>query len=95
VLRNIGQDIIAYPNPARKTVRFYWAQAGAVKIEINIYNPAGERVAKLSANNPTVPLDWEVRGLAPGVYFYQATLENNGSNRKTIFRKVAIINEAR
>jgi hypothetical protein len=79
-----------YPNPfnPRTTIRFDILKAGDV--ELNIYNPLGQRVATL-VNERLAPgayqFDWNASILASGVYLYQLKTAEFTQVRKMILMK--------
>ncbi len=88
----LDRDVIAYPNPARGRVIFAWEEAGVDKINIDIYEIAGNRVAALQQSSPpSNTLIWDVGDLAPGIYLYRISITKNGVVKKYGFKKVAIV----
>jgi len=79
-----------YPNPfnPRTTIRFDILKAGDV--ELNIYNPLGQRVAT-PVNERLAPgayqFDWDAASLASGVYLYQLKTAEYTKVRKMILMK--------
>lgn len=82
--------MLAYPNPARDRLTFVFHLDAAAKVEIHVYNLAGEQVAALSGDFPAGPgqsLVWNLADVAPGVYV--ARMAVDGSEKATL--KVAVI----
>ncbi len=82
---------MAYPNPAKETVRFYWEEAGVEKVRVEIYNMAGERIATLEAALPGNGLTWDATGIAPGIYLYQVVLTLDGQEKRLAPSKLAVV----
>ena len=86
-----------YPNPAPQngndftTIRYRLEKSA--KVEIAIYDLAGERIAKFpgpglgSADNE---IAWNLRGVDSGVYFCQIRAEGDGAAR-TVTIKIAVV----
>jgi hypothetical protein len=87
-----NQQIIAYPNPAHGQVTFALAETEAEKIEINIYNLAGERIARVEEQRPAQTIKWDTSSVAPGIYFYRASITLNGKTKQLDVKKLAIVN---
>lgn len=85
-----NKKIIAYPNPAKDLVHFVWEEPQAEKAQVEIFNTAAERVAYFNVNVTGRGVDWNARGIAPGIYFCRITLTVNGSEQKLAVQKVAI-----
>ena len=87
--------VYTYPNPARGdslTFKFYVADKASIEIEV--YNVAGEKVAKLSKINCpaglTSEITWDIRNIASGVYVYRVNAES-ASGGKVVTKKLAVI----
>lgn len=66
-----GKSVVAYPNPARDRMTFVFHLDAAARVEMHIYNLAGEQVANLSGDFPAgrgQSLVWDLKEVAPGVY---------------------------
>jgi hypothetical protein len=85
-----NKKIIAYPNPAKDLVHFVWEEPQAEKVQVEIFNTAAERVASFNAPVTGRGVDWNARGIAPGIYFCRITLTVNGFEQKLAVQKVAI-----
>ena len=61
---------------------------------IDVYNVAGEKVARLTKENCpaglTSEIAWNIRDIASGVYVYRVQAES-ASGRKTVTKKLAVI----
>ncbi len=82
--------MLAFPNPARDRMNFVFHLDSAARVEIRIYNLAGEQVAALSGNFAAgrgQSLVWELKDAAPGVYV--ARMSVDGSAKTTL--KVAVV----
>ena len=88
-------EVYTYPNPARgDTLTFKFRVSEKVSVKIEVYNVAGQRVAKLSrADCPagvTSELPWNIRKIASGVY--QFRFEASGaSGKKFVVKRLAIV----
>ena len=87
--------VYTYPNPAKGdslTFKFYVADKASVSIDV--YNVAGEKVARLTRENCpaglTSEIAWDIRKIASGVYVYRVKAES-ASGAKTVTKKLAII----
>lgn len=86
-----GKPCVAYPNPARGAVRFIWDEPNAERIQIDIFNLSGERIAVLRADHPGQGIVWQTTGIAPGVYCARIVLTVNGARRQLPVKKIAIL----
>lgn len=85
-----GKAVVAYPNPAKDRMTFVFHLETAAKVEIRLYNLAGEQVAALSgdfAAGRGQSLVWNLADAAPGVYL--ARMLVNGSEKAKL--KTAVI----
>lgn len=84
-----GKVALAYPNPGREQINFLIHLEQAAKVEIKIYNLAGERIAglaeNLSAGRGQV-LSWDCRNCASGIFLAKVYVK--GQERQTI--KIAV-----
>ena len=63
--------MLAFPNPARDRMNFVFHLDSAARVEIRIYNLAGEQAAALAgdfAAGRGQSLVWDLKDVAPGVY---------------------------
>lgn len=89
--------VMAFPNPARDRMTFAYTRAGVFRVVIDIYQLAGERVARLSESQQagagqTMTLVWDCSDQAPGIYLARIRIMDvNGLVvlRKT--KKIAVI----
>ncbi len=86
-----GKSVIAYPNPGSDFVAFSWEESQFDKVDIFIFNPAGERIAKLHSLSPCQGLTWSTQGIPPGIYLYQVFLSLEGKETRLPVKKIAII----
>ena len=72
-----GKRVLAYPNPARESVRFLVDLTQGGPVRIVLFNPSGERVAVVKETLPAGPgeLVWDCRGAAAGIYFARVLLD--------------------
>jgi hypothetical protein len=87
--------VYTYPNPARGdnlTFKFYVSDKA--RITVDVYNVAGEKVARLEKTGCpaglTSEIIWNIENIASGVYVYRLSAES-ASGSKTITKKLAII----
>jgi hypothetical protein len=92
----IGEgEVYTYPNPARGgTVTFKFMPAYKAHVTIDVYNPAGEKVARFErADAPAgiaSEIVWRAGGTASGVYVYRVEVRTSAGS-KTVTKKLAII----
>jgi hypothetical protein len=89
------REVYTYPNPARGgVVTFKFRPAYKADVTIDVYNVAGEKVARFE--RPDCPAGvvaeqvWRVGGVASGVYVYRLTART-AAGRRTVEKKLAII----
>lgn len=95
----VSEGVLVYPNPARDRATFLCAvlDAPQITVDIDIYNPQGERVARLTgvgagAPGTLVRLEWDCSRTAPGVYFYRWTSRDaSGQVERSRVRKLAVL----
>lgn len=95
------RDIYAYPNPARGSERptFHIEVGIADKVEIRIYNLAGELVEAQEITSPPKVINgvyayeyrWEAHGAASGVYLYLVRAFKQGRPTIKALKKSALI----
>ncbi len=84
------KSVLAYPNPAKGRMTFVFHLDIAAKVEITLYNLAGERAAGLSGDFPAgrgQSLVWNLADVAPGVYVCRMAVA--GKEKATL--KVAVL----
>lgn len=84
-----GRRALAFPQPARDRVQFVVGLAAAGKVEVQLFNLAGERVAVLQDNLAAgvQALDWDCPDAAPGIYLARILVD--GKEYATL--KVALV----
>lgn len=85
-----AHGILVYPNPAREHVRFVIETAQAAEVTIDIFNPAGERIAGMrgsASQGPELDLLWDCHSVASGIYL--ARVRMNGVLKASV--KFAVI----
>ena len=86
----------SYPNPAKSVNPAIHIECGtADRIEIKIYNIAGERVHETELSGSPNSSDayeyvWDTNGIASGVYIYLVRAHGNGKTEKML-KKLAVI----
>lgn len=76
---NYSSEVVVFPQPASGIVHFSLTENQIAKIEI--YNINGELIKELNGNSI---IQWDCENAAPGIYFYQAILENKLKSGKMI-----------
>jgi hypothetical protein len=87
---------VVFPNPATgDTVNFQYTLERPATVIIDVFNLTGFRVAHLEdPNRPAagnLVTTWNIRGVAPGVYFYRLVLETADGQRTQFERKKIVI----
>ena len=87
-------EVYTYPNPAKgDTVTFKFRPAYKAYVKIEVYNVAGERVARLEkADCPAgqaSEIVWNVKGIASGVYVLRLEAAS-AAGSKTVTKRFAI-----
>ena len=87
--------VYTYPNPARgDTLTFRFLPADNSDVTIDVYNVAGEKVARLAKDScpggVTSEIVWRVANVASGVYVYRLEARSP-SGTKSITKKLAIV----
>ncbi|MCX5776627.1 MAG: T9SS type A sorting domain-containing protein [Candidatus Firestonebacteria bacterium] len=95
-LQNVSADGPAsYPNPCRTgTVTFVYRVEVPSEVVIDIYDPAGERVAALESDQTLTGFretSWDASRVPTGVYYYSVKLRNKGNTIKFPIKKLSII----
>jgi cytoskeletal protein CcmA (bactofilin family) len=94
------RDVYSYPNPAKQTNPTIHIECGiADKIEIKIYNIAGELVhkttltgsPKLIRGKLAYEYEWDTKDVSSGVYIYYVYAEKSGEKPIKLVKKLAII----
>ncbi len=84
--------VLAFPNPSRGDVTFAWPQGTFSAVRIDVFNPAGERLASLAADRPAAnSLLWRTAGVSAGVYYYRLVLTTLDGTSTSAVRKVVIL----
>ncbi|MDD2806693.1 MAG: PQQ-binding-like beta-propeller repeat protein [Elusimicrobiales bacterium] len=88
-------EVYTYPNPALgDTLTFKFRVSEKTSVKIDVYNVAGQRVARLGKSNcpagVTSEIPWDIKKIASGVY--QFRFEAVGaSGRKSVVKRLAIV----
>jgi hypothetical protein len=88
-------EVIVYPSPGQgDTLWFYYSTPGPADVRVELFNVTGEPGSVLSQRDEAAGrqrLAWDIRNVAPGVYFYRLT-QTTGAGRKDFgMRKLVII----
>jgi hypothetical protein len=86
---------VAYPQPAKRdTLWFYFYLNQPGKVEGEVFTVLGERLV-LSSGEMLLAgymrLPWDIRRVAPGVYFYRVIMSGSGETTRTPLEKCVII----
>ncbi|MCB9052970.1 MAG: T9SS type A sorting domain-containing protein [Lewinellaceae bacterium] len=68
--------IRAFPNPAKETVTFEFTILAGEKASVRLINAMGRSVADIPLSPQVGLKEWDVSGLAEGVYWYQLWIDN-------------------
>ncbi len=88
-------QVISYPAPAKgDEVWFYYTTGGATRAVFELFNIAGEKIARLE-NRHEAPgaarTRWDLKNVAPGVYLYRLRLESGKEVKEFPMKKVVVI----
>jgi len=91
--------IFSYPAPARGAeVWFYFNAPKPGRVEIELYNVAGEKITNLGedlAQSGNGRLRWTLGSVAPGVYLYRVRfLDHGGQGDWSGIQKMAVVKNA-
>jgi len=92
---DFAQSTYCYPNPARSGVSHIQVYvAGKAELDITVYNSAEKpvfRMTRAMAADEKYRFDWDLKGVANGVYFanIKVTYENGGKDKKIL--KIAVL----
>jgi hypothetical protein len=88
-------SVITYPSPAAKNdVWFYYSAPAGVRVNIDIFNSAGEQVTVLGGQTTVAGFQrthWDSRSVSPGVYLYRLTWESSAGRRDLGLRKLVVV----
>jgi hypothetical protein len=88
-------QVITYPSPAKgNDMWFYYSAQKPCKIKIEIFNILGERGTVLNDEHTDtgyLRTHWDIRNVAPGIYFYRMSMENADGTRKFDMKKIVIV----
>jgi len=88
-------EVYTYPNPARgETLTFKFKPAYKAHAAIDVYNVAGEKVARFERADCQAgiasEIEWRIGGVASGIYVYRAVFSTSAGSA-TVTKKLAII----
>ncbi len=87
--------VITYPSPAKgNDLWFYYTVAGPAQVRIELYNVVGEKGLVLTeshAASGNQRTRWDIRDVAPGIYFYRLRIEDAQGLRDFGVKKLVII----
>lgn len=89
-LPNEFQLLQNYPNPFNPSTNIPFTLGSASRVELNIYNLLGQKVATLTDdlyNAGSHTLKWNAQGFASGVYIYQLKANGTSQTKKLILLK--------
>lgn len=76
--------MLAFPNPAKGLMTFVFHLDEAARVEIRIYNLAGEQVVSLTDDFPAgrgQSLRWDLTGRAAGVYLARMLVDGTEKSK--------------
>ncbi len=82
-----------YPNPFNPTTKIAYALPKDGSVRIEVFNPLGQRVARLVDNAQKAgyqEMSWNAAGFPSGVYFYSVELKADGSGRVKLGKMVVV-----
>ncbi len=82
-----------YPNPFNPTTKIAYALPKDGNVRIEVFNPLGQRVARLVDNAQKAgyqETSWNAAGFPSGVYFYSVELKADGSGRVKLGKMVVV-----
>jgi parallel beta-helix repeat protein len=85
-----GKRVLSFPNPARDLIKFLMHLDATTKVELTIYNLAGEQVAYLAEELPAgrgQVIAWNCSAIAPGIYLVRVMMD--GEEKEV--QKIAVI----
>ncbi|MCM2266656.1 MAG: PQQ-binding-like beta-propeller repeat protein, partial [Elusimicrobiales bacterium] len=90
-----SNSVYTYPNPAKgDTLTFKFLPADTSDVTVDVYNVAGEKVARLEKaacpGGVTSELVWQIKNVASGVYVYRVEARA-ASGTKAVTKKLAIV----
>jgi len=87
--------ILAYPSPAKGDyIWFYYSVEGPAEVKIDIFNVAGEKGKTLNnshSNTGYHRTQWNIRQVAPGIYFYRIQINDSRGTHDYGIRKLVIV----
>ena len=88
-------EVYTYPNPAKgAALTFKFKPADKAYVKIDVYNIAGEKVARLEKENCpaglTSEIVWGIENIASGVYQYRVEAVS-ASGTKSVIKRLAVI----
>jgi hypothetical protein len=90
-----ADQVLAYPVPAAgPDLWFAYAPSGPAQVKIDVFNVAGEPCQTLRDTCPSGGpwrTHWDIRAVAPGVYFYRLTLVSPAGRKIFPMRKFVIL----
>ncbi|MFH1619842.1 MAG: PQQ-binding-like beta-propeller repeat protein, partial [bacterium] len=90
-----GNAVYTYPNPAKgNTLTFKFRTAYDAYVTIDVYNVAGEKIARFEKSNCpaglTSEIVWNIGNIASGVYQYKLEAKS-AAGSKSLIKRLAII----
>jgi len=90
-----GDEVYTYPNPAKgASLTFKFKPSDKAYVKIDVYNIAGEKVARLEKQDcpagVTSEIVWDIGRIASGVYQYKVEA-SGASGTKSIMKRLAVI----
>lgn len=89
------EEVVTYPSPASGDLMwFYYNVQGSSKVEIQLYNIAGEKGELLTDEHQSsgyVRTPWNISSVAPGLYLYRVSIEDSSGSRTLGPNKLVVI----
>ena len=64
-------NLRVYPNPAKASVTFEYTLLSREEASLHLFNTMGQLVTEIPLSSHAGQMEWDVSGLAEGIYWYQ------------------------
>jgi hypothetical protein len=92
---SLAVQVKVFPNPAKQTVWFQCSATDMVRLQLDIFNVAGKKIARLEQGvnqGSEATICWNCPEVAPGIYFARPSLQApDGSTRWLPVCKFALV----
>jgi hypothetical protein len=91
-----GKDAyVTYPSPAKGNfMYFYFYTEGSAQTTIKVWNVIGEcadTIDNIFTTGGYQRINWPLKGVAPGIYLYRITVEDENGLRKSPIKKFVVV----